>query len=353
MFIFRLSYTLIPVWLVLVGMAIYIGMINETTNETKDNTGDLMLLGMIEDDSRYSDSIRTTNALSKVYYENQNNDSLLRTDTCNIVVIGDSFSHGGGIGPQGDYVNYLAHISRQKVVVYAPDGMDNPIQIAYDVLNLGVLDSTNVKNLIVEEVERHLISRHHSFVKSHTSLPRPKKLKQSDPVATKEKNKKDFSPLLRIRDYVFYHVFNANPINTAQLSKHLFSSEQSDILYFYDEDLKSDHSFLIDIRQTVVDSYQQLIAKAREKGVNLIIIIACDKYDLYQDFIVNNRYPAKTLNEDIAQWMNADIDRFVLTKQVLYPYIKRGVKDIFLFNDTHWSPFTSQVVAEEVVKKLK
>lgn len=346
-FFIKLSYTVIPVWILLVGMAVYLWVSN-------DNSGDLMRLGLIDGDSSYTDSIREIDALPKVYYKNQDNDSLLRIDSCDVVVIGDSFSHGGGVGKQGDYVNHLAHETGQRVVVFAPNNIvGSPIQVAYDVLKLGVIDSSNSKNLIVEEVERYLISRHRSFADDHTSLPRPKKQEELVQETKKENKRKDFSPLLRVKDYLFYHLFGANPIYKVQLSRQLFTSNEPDILYFYSDDVKSDYDAFFDNRQSVVDSYKAVIDLAKERGVNLVILIACDKYDMYQDFILDNPYPAKTLNEDIAKWMAPELDRFVIAKQVLHPLLEQGVKDVYLFNDTHWSPASSRLIAAEVAKKLK
>jgi hypothetical protein len=92
---------------------------------------------------------------------------------------------------------------------------------------------------------------------------------------------------------------------------------------------------------------------ARARGVNLVIVVACDKYDLYQDYIIDNPYPTKSLNEAIERWMAPELEHFVITKRVLHPLVQQGVKDVYLFNDTHWSPSSSQLIAGEVIKKLK
>ena len=110
-FLINISYTVLPVWLFFVGMAIYLWVIN-------DNSGDLMRLGLINSGPEYTDSIRS-GLLPEVYYSSQDDERLLRLDTCGVLVIGDSFSHGGGVGKQGDYVNYLAYESGRKVVVYS------------------------------------------------------------------------------------------------------------------------------------------------------------------------------------------------------------------------------------------
>lgn len=342
-FLINISYTVLPVWLFFVGMAIYLWVIN-------DNSGDLMRLGLINSGPEYTDSIRSS-LLPEVYYSSQDDERLLRLDTCGVLVIGDSFSHGGGVGKQGDYVNYLAHESGRKVVVYTPSdpSLSSPMQVAYDVLNLGFVDSSNVKNLVVQEVERYLVGRHCSFTTKHTSIPRiEKKEEQQEPAS-----KPSPSPLLRVKDYLFYHLFGANPILKARLSRPVFGGVQPDMLYFYNEDVKMGYDATDEHRGQVVDCYRQVIEAALQRGVNLILLVAGDKYDMYQDYIVDNPYPAKTLNEDLQQWMAPDLDYFVFSKQVLQPYIEQGVKDVYLFNDTHWSPASSHLIAGEIIKKLK
>lgn len=344
-YLYKLSYTVLPLWLFFVGMAIYLWAIN-------DNSGDLMRLGLIDSGPEYTDSITRT-MLPEVYYEGEDNDSILRSDTCDVMVIGDSFSHGGGVGKEGDFVNYLAHDSNRRVVVYTPQdpSVASPMQVAYDALNLGVIDSCNVKNLVVQEGERYLLSRHLGFVTNHKAMPHSK---PKSNVST-ELAKDEASPLLRVKDFLFYRFFGKNPIYKVDLDRDMFGGVEPRKLYFYYEDVESDKGFDItpQQQQLITRCFEKVLAKAREKGVNLVIVVACDKYDLYQNFIVDNPYPAKTLNEDLEKWMQADLDHFVLAKRVLYPHVANGVKDVFLFNDTHWSPWASQVIASEVNKKLK
>ena len=342
-FLINISYTVLPVWLFFVGMAVYLWI-------TNDNSGDLMRLGLINSGPEYTDSIRS-GLLPDVYYSGQESDSLLRQDTCDVLVIGDSFSHGGGVGKQGDYVNYLAHESGRKVVVFTPESptLSSPMQIAYDVLNLGCIDSTHVKNLVVQEVERYLVDRHSGFVTTHTSFPRVERKQQPSSPAPKSAP----SPLLRVKDFLFYHLLGANPIFTVHLSRPVFGGMQPDELYFYREDVELGFDVAPERRERIIDCYRHVIDAARQRGVNLILLIASDKYDLYQDYIIDNPYPPKTLNEDLQQWMASDLDHFVFSKQVLLPYVEQGVKDVYLFNDTHWSPSSSRLIADEIIKKLK
>ena len=342
-FLIKISYTVLPVWLLLVGMATYLWT-------TGDNSGDLMRLGLIDGGSEYSDSIVAASPLSEVYFDSQDNDSLMRLDTCDVVVIGDSFSHGGGVGKQGDYVNALAHDSGCRVVLFTPGGnaQESPVQMAFDALRLGVIDSSRIRNLVVQEVERYIVSRHCGFATNHTAMPCPVSKQE---VAAKHP---DPSPLLRVKDYVFYHFFGANPIYKAQLARPMFGGKNPSTLYFYKDDVEMGVDVTPAQRQAVGDSYRQLITLAQDKGVNIVLLIACDKYDLYQDYIIDNPYPAKTLNEDIRSWMQpADLEHFVFSKQVLHPLVEQGIKDVYLFNDTHWSPASSRLIAAAIIPKLK
>lgn len=348
-FLIKLSYTVFPLWLLLVGLAVYLWV-------TDDNSGDLMRLGLIDSGPEYSDSI-SSGVLPDVYYAGEDNDSILRLSSCDVLVVGDSFSHGGGVGKVGDYVNYLAHDGKLDVTVFTPQDptLSSPVQLAYDVLNLGSIDSSRVRNLVVQEVERYIVDRHNNFVTDHKSIPlppaKPQAVDGSDDNASQDNA--SAGPLMRVKDFIFYHLFGANPIYKARLSKPMFGGNEPSTLYFYNEDVKNGIQVPADVQQRIQGNYRQLIDKAREKGINLVILIACDKYDLYQDFIEDNPYPSKTLNEQIAQWMGADTTCFVFSKGVLHPLLVQGVKDVYLFNDTHWSPSSSRIIAREIIGKLK
>ncbi len=346
-FLINISYTLLPLWLLLVGLATYLWL-------TDDNSGDLMRLGLIDSGPEYTDSILASDGiLTEVYYASVGSDSLLRQGKSDVLVIGDSFSHGGGIGKQGDYVNYLAHDSGREVVVFTPGNptLQSPMQVAFDVLNLGIIDSTNVKNLVVQEVERYIVGRHSDFTTGH-DVSALRATEAAD-AAPQQSASQDASPLLRVKDFIFYHLFGANPIYKARLRINAFGGTEPDRLYFYNDDVNMGVDVNDEQRQHIIDGYSQVIRLAREKGVNLVLLIACDKYDLYQDLIIDNPYPPKTLNEDIARWMAPELGRFVFAKQVLHPLVEQGVKDVYLFNDTHWSPASSRLIAAEVIKKLK
>ena len=88
-----------------------------------------------------------------------------------------------------------------------------------------------------------------------------------------------------------------------------------------------------------------LFSIASEKGVELIVLVCPDKYDLYQNYVNNNPYPRKTINEDFRTVVG-NREEIVIGKEILLPYIDRGEKDIYYLDDTHWSYKSAKIIAD-------
>ena len=101
----------------------------------------------------------------------------------------------------------------------------------------------------------------------------------------------------------------------------------------------------------IKEKLEELNALAKENGVELMMIVPPDKYDVYQGYIINNPYPRKTIIEDLERWIG-DCPNIVLLKESITPLVAEGEKDVYLFNDTHWSYKAQQVAAEQIYKRL-
>ena len=95
-----------------------------------------------------------------------------------------------------------------------------------------------------------------------------------------------------------------------------------------------------------------MLDKAREKHLKLILLVPTDKYDLYQQYIVENPYAEKRVNETVKTILDDD-PHVVIAKDVLQPMVDRGEQDIYLYNDTHWSYKAASVVADQVYERLQ
>ena len=97
--------------------------------------------------------------------------------------------------------------------------------------------------------------------------------------------------------------------------------------------------------------FDVLTRKAHERGIQLLLMVAVDKYDLYQDYIKDNPYPPKRVNEDVRE-IFGDIPEVMLCKYCLQPLLEKGEKDVFLFDNTHWSYKGSEAVGKELSRRV-
>ena len=259
-----------------------------------------------------------------------------------LITVGTSFSERGVDG----YQNYLAQHGL-KVVNCERHLYFNPITSAYEIMNLGIIDSTNTKVLVVECGERGVDEYMYGFEpKSSLQLVRADKKKLG------RKSPNQWS-LARFRDYVVFRTgLHELPCLDVMLDNDLFSYPGDERhLFLYADDIKQ-MGINPQHEEKMKKTWQSLVDKAAEKGIRLMFVVPVDKYDLYQDHIVNNPYGHKTVNEDIVRVFNND-PRILITRDYLKPLVDSGEKDIFLFNDTHWSYKAASAVADEICRRLE
>ena len=206
-----------------------------------------------------------------------------------VLTIGDSFSQRD----EDAYQNYLCY-KGLSVVNCERHMFYNPMTFAYEVMNLDIIDSTRVKVLVVEIVERYV----ENFMTHFEPNP------QKSTLMTKRKKLKDKRPtrwsLERARSFLFLRTgYVENPVILEQLDADYFSSDKPQALYYYNEDLDG-LSISKEKESAILANYQRLLDLAQEKHIKLIFMVAADKYDMYQGHIINNPNGKKTVNEDIA-----------------------------------------------------
>lgn len=346
-FLKKISYTVFPLWLLTIGLVAYLSLY-----VTPNICGDIGVLAYIPFGHEYDANLEKE-MLKETLYPTIDKTDALKHIHVQVLNVGDSFSQFGKSG----YQNYLCK-KGLTLVNCKRDLYLSPIQYAYNIMNMCIIDSTNVKILIVEVAERDFQGYIEDFDIGKIDIT-----EESDPVdvsnSGKEVNKwslagaKDANTwsLSRARDWVMYKSGRSMPIYTAQLDKNYFSSNEPNKLYFYCYDIRNGVNLEQKNEKKVVQVFNTLRNKAQEKGIFFILMVAVDKYDLYQKHIVNNSYPTKTVNEEIECILGKNPNLF-LTKQYLLPLIEKGEKDIFRFTDTHWSYKASETIADGLYKKL-
>jgi len=338
-FLIKLSYTLLPVFLLLFGLTAYLNLYVRPKA-----TGDLGRLAYIIIGEEYGERIEQ-NELKKTLFNNVRETKDLRDIHVNVLTIGDSFSQQGHAG----YQNYMAQggvtVANTRRGLY-----DNPIQYAWNILDAGIVDSTNIDVMVVEVGERDLPLRIDNF--------RIDKVEVGEPYVPDDGEKEniwDISQwsLLRTRDFLMYRYAGRNPVYDVELNRDFFNSNEPRKLYFYCADVINGVTIEASIRPKVKEVFDLLTTKAHERGFALVLMVPVDKYDLYQDYIVNNPYDhPKRINEEVRELLG-DRPEVMLCKFTLQPLLENGEKDVFLFDNSHWSYKGSQAVGIELNRRVK
>jgi len=295
-------------------------------------SGDIGRLAGIPFGHEYDDNLNKYLIKDTLFHTVVNIDELKQLNV-QVLTIGDSFSQQGNSG----YQNYLcskgltvANVSREL--------FSSPIQYTYNLMNETYIDSTTAKIIIVECVGRTLEGIIAKFDVEKQDVP------QQTP---KVPNKWSVS---RARDYILFRTHLNSPILIAELNNDYFSSEEPRKLYFFKDDIQ-----FLGINKNMEEKtkhvFNVLSSKAEERGIKILWLIAVDKYDLYQDYIIDNTFPRMTVSEDINRIIGISPD-LVISKQYLKPLVDQGIKDVFLFNDTHWSYKASEAIADELISRI-
>ena len=333
-FLIKCLFTVLPLWLLWVGLTAYvsIGVIPRCS-------GDLGQLALIPFGEAYDQTLSRLERTDTLFTTFQDEDEV-RQGKVDVLTVGDSFSQFSNTG----YQNYLA-IKGVDIANFARYYMFNPVQKVADLLRFGYVDSTNVKLIMLEVGERRLTEHFGAVAFDNVSMRQaPKKN------VVKDNGKWSLS---RTRDYLYYrlNVNNINPVLTASLDRCFFSSEQPRKLYFYRDEIEQGVSISEQEAIKIKKKLEELNVLAKESGVEVMMIVPPDKYDVYQAYITDNPYPRKTINEDLEQWIG-DCPDIVLLKESIEPLVDKGEKDVYLFNDTHWSFKAQQAAAEQIYRRL-
>ena len=348
-FLVRLSYTVLPVWAILVVTVLYISLY-----VSPRMSGDIGRLACIPFGFEY-DQMLEQGALKDTFFMTVNRPAELKRVHTTVLTIGDSFSQMGRIG----YQNYMAKLGVHVVNMHL-EPHNSPLQEAYNILNRGLVDSTKVKVLIVENVERDFELNVQTFRAFTTEMTESEEMESDNAVAEPDESKSVEAPkagsstnwsVERARNLILFKTGYQSPVFTATLSRDLFTCDAPRSLYFYHDDIDQGVSMSPASEEKTRLVWQSLNQKAKEQGVFLILMIAVDKYDAYQSFIIDNPYPRKTFCEEIERVIGKTPQLF-MSKQYLLPLIEKGEKDVFMFNDSHWSYKASSLVANELVNRI-
>lgn len=344
-FLLKLSYTILPLWLAAVGWYVYYNAFL-----LAGISGDLGRVGQIyfgPDYARYIDSF----AQDSLFYEERSSTDSLVFEACGVLALGDSFSRRS----RGCFLNALAGrgIRLQSYLPTQDFANLNPFSDAWHLLKDGYVDSSRANVMLVETVERSLLPR---LLEMEGALTLGAGSARPATISPRPSDMQNGSWTL-IQPVDYFRKFSGlvtTEVRHVRLQQDCFSHERyARDLFFFVEDVNSEMRIdtMLPLHRTAVENLSRLYQLAEERGVRLVLLVAPDKYDLYQTLVADNPFPPKTVNEDLRR-LFPDSTKLVLGKELLLPRVVEGERDVYRLDDTHWSYRTADIVAEYLYRLL-
>ena len=313
--------------------------------------GDLIRVGYVMDSGNYR-SIFSEDFKQKYYYTQIAKANLDTPKKYTILTIGDSFTGQKGLG----FKNYLAQNPNISVLHLDYFLCKNPIQTAYGIANGDLLNTINVNYIIVESVEREIINRSKNLnVNQKINIDSIKKLikkYEKRNVDSTKINSFSANRMIKFPIRNISYLFDDNAFYSetymVKTNKKLFTIDQNNLLFSI-EDLKNlkggnDAKAVSKLN----DVFNDLSKRFSMRGIKLIVMPCADKLDFYYDNIVENKKYKKPLFFDYFDSLPKNYF-YINSKKILRPYLKNK-KDLYFYDDTHWSPISDKIIANELYK---
>ena len=317
---------------------------------------DLLRLGYVPDFYAKTKKTLLKNVETIKYYDDFNYDTLKKE--YDLLIIGDSFSEG-----LHTFSNQLAKTN--SVLLIPRQFEENPIQRLVSLINSGFFDSIKVNNLILESVERLAVERaiYLSLSDSVKHLNINNIVKPSEPelkkISTTSKPSHRFfstQPLLfgyNTLKYLFLRDVEFNStVQKYTLTKNLFTHYKSNTVLVLKQDVQKLFYNNEPKRVQRFNNIMNLLnEKLSKKDIDFFVMVCPDKYDLYFDYFSNSSQYTRPLFFKHLARLNHSY-HFVPIYQILKKRLDQNVKDLYLYDDTHWSSKSVDIVSRYLETNL-
>lgn len=343
-------------WYVIPYMMIYLFSVSYYTLDS----GDLLRLGYVPDFYQsYRQQFAKYDSLPVKFEELQ---ALPKKKKFKVMLVGDSFSGQRNFG----YKNQLA---QQVDVLNVTDISWNPLEALSMLVNGDFFEHYQTEYIVLESVERSMVERVEKIDRNKTiSYAKIEeimlKIQENDKKALEiAKTEKKSQQHLFFSNQSLNFLWNSikyislanvkleNGVNKALLNQDLFSVNNQDLV-FLDEDIVSTPKNNDPKTAEKLDQIlNELSKKLKAKGIQLIYMTAPDKYDIYHDYIIDaENYPRPVFFENFRK--TEKNYGYIDAQKLLKDAVDSKKKDIYLFDDSHWSPYAAEIIKDEILKKM-
>lgn len=311
--------------------------------------GDLIRIGNIYRDPFYRKSFEYYNNQQVEPYNNLFSEDTNLDKEYDILIIGDSFAK------QSQGIISALNDKELKCLLWGNSilkdvDFSNPIQNLISLLNGDVLSRFKIDYIILESVERAFVSRVDSLDNTSalfiSDLERYKE-------RTSQKKISDGNLNMKFVKMIPNNFFRENgsckdKVYSFNLKSSLFSGYRNRTLLSYDEDIDN---IEINNREESVRELNEVLCQlsisCQARGVKLIVLPAPDKYDVYFDYIINkDSFPVPKFFSILGDLPKNYI--YIDSKSILEKELSKGTKDLYYFDDTHWSPIAASMISNAI-----
>ncbi len=309
-------------------------------------SGDLDRMGYIVGSKHYR---KPESTLPKTHIENYE----YLGQHVDLVTIGDSFSNARYNGKDPLYQDWIASLHNLSVMNIQSLKNTDTFSTLVTLLNSGYFEKVKPRYVIFEAVERYCIYEYAKPMDFMLRKPlqeieafyRTEEYRYNPPKVSFLNNGNFkfllYSILYRFSDRAFYSYVCVRDLTTP-----LFSVKNGRKLLFFHEDVKHIPIVTPETIRQLNHNLNDLTKLFRKKGIRFYFMPAADKYDIYSDYILNNPYPKSVFFELLRK----EPKEYVLvdTKALLQEEVKKGERDVYYADDTHWSWKASRKIAESL-----
>lgn len=268
-----------------------------------------------------------------------------------VLTIGDSFSNQGGVG----YNSFLGSKDSIEVTNYS-GGLNinkNPYQTLYYLSKTDMLKGYDF--IILESVERLAVSRipfdtnleinFDSLFQDH---------KAADETLQAERLELFNNKVLKVPLVSILYNFVDNPMDSKafifQTSCNLFSGKPSELLVSKEDIDYLEKNNNPENIEVLNDFLNELTNTLKDQGVNLIYLVCPDKYGVYYNYMIDNSYPAPLFFDE---YQSQSKQYMYFNTQKLLRGAVNAEKDLYYYDDTHWSPIAAEMISDELEILIK
>jgi len=269
-----------------------------------------------------------------------------------ILTIGDSYSDQMGWGYKNLLANDFSVLHIDRFI------SRNQVETLSSLINGDFFDTYHFEYVILQNAERHYIDNIDSLNSQKTltvaelsAFINAHKPKKEDLSYTFPSSRAVKFPYYSAKYFLFDDCVLDGQVGKARLvTDELFSNRSSDLLFYeYDRFTVANNNDSSKVSR-LNDILNSLSDQLKKKNVKLIILPSPDKYDLYYDFIQNKSQYIKPNFFSILNTMDKRY-QYIDSPELLKKAI-REKRDVYFYDDTHWSPVGARIIADEIKRYI-